>query len=130
VTAVVQTHDRLWRDLWTLARATVDPKDEGYSVFISLFHVDGFEMPGGQESGPPLYRYRDSYEQSYDPAHSAPWLTAWVKWDGCAELTFVSDNIHICGPDHAQQMAGALTRLYELAAELMPDHAATLVASL
>jgi hypothetical protein len=47
-----------------------------------------------------------------------------IKWDGCSNLTFNKAGYrHFCGKQHAMGIGQMIAGIYELAAEIMTEHA-------
>ncbi len=58
------------------------------------------------------------YEEAPDPLFLGS-----IKWDGCSNWDFSKQNcaLHFCGRNKAVEFGVFLGKLYEWAAELMPD---------
>lgn len=73
-----------------------------------------------------LYHVQD-YVDSMDVTESLDeaqvYLSGRIKWDGCADLKFADETLHFCGRSNAVNVGVLLGRLYDLAAELMPQNA-------
>jgi hypothetical protein len=135
--SLTQVHDRVWRDLGYAVRATTSPNADGwqYAVSFEVYEVNGYECDGTRESyyadaeaegyeyGPPVFTRKDatrSGDETKDMGEAEVFLRAMVKWDGCAEL--MPGDWHVCGKAEAAGIGAMLARLYDLAAELMPEH--------
>lgn len=60
--------------------------------------------------------------QTFDPSEAQHYLKGYIKWDGCSELQFGSDDypsLHFCGPTHFRKHFALLKHLYLRASELM-----------
>ena len=46
-------------------------------------------------------------------------VKGFIKWDACANIEF-NNMIHFCGPTHVKNFGTLMTRLFDLAYEMMP----------
>lgn len=65
--------------------------------------------------------------KEYLPPRLDPLITGYVKWDGCSNWDFPSDGcthpLHFCGKQDSIEFGEFLGKLYDWAAELLPNHA-------
>jgi hypothetical protein len=80
-------------------------------------HIEGAGiMPGA-------WLYGANGETSdFDAAE--PFLTGFIKWDGCSNWDFHSRDcmIHFCGRKHATSIGRLMDRLYQIASERMEHY--------
>jgi|ERR1700723_2579379 len=73
----------------------------------------------------PLYRRKDDSNQWTENISEAEiFLSGFVKWDECSNWLFnIQDDcmIHFCVKEEAEQVGRLFGRLYDLAAELIPN---------
>ena len=63
---------------------------------------------------------------TWGSAFTRPWLHGSIKWDGCSNWHFDAQDdlmIHFCGPSDTAKLSKLFERLYQMAAEIMPEHA-------
>ncbi|SRR5260221_9260381 len=79
------------------------------------------------EPGPMLYR--DEHDDfTEDPEQAELYLDGAIRFDGCSNVDFKTDSSlkHFCDRGEAARIGALLARLYDLAAEMMPEHAESL----
>lgn len=136
---IVQVQDRLWRDLGYGVRATPGNHNiDGHPLCVTfiVYEIAGYACEGGAvetytgetegyEYGKPLFVCEGatvSEQMTEDMGKATVQLDAEIKWDGCAHLRPINYT-HICSRGDARKLGAMLERLYDLAAELMPEHA-------
>jgi hypothetical protein len=102
----------------------------GYSVDFEVFKLCGWNPDGSvfyskSLDGPA----EDGITEHIQEAE--PSIDGNIKWDGCCNVSFreCSDNsmLHGCGREDMTNIGVLFDRLYDLAIELMPEHAENLV---
>jgi hypothetical protein len=121
---IALAHDRVWRDIGYAVRATPGNLDADGKAH--LVDVQVFEIACTDDSGKPLFALKGStqggVEWTEKIAEAEVFLTAEIKWDGAAHL-WPGEYWHIGGRRDAQNIGAMLVALYQLAADLMPEHA-------
>lgn len=80
-------------------------------------HVSGAGiMPGAWLYGP------NGGTSDFDVAE--PFLTGFIKWDGCSNWDFHTDDClrHFCGKVHATSIGRLMDRLYQIASERVESY--------
>ena len=101
-------------------RYTVTMIPSEYHVDFTAYSIVGVEA----ETTRPLYwpyGASTAFPGTTDP-NQAEWLVRGsIKWDGCSDLEFNSEDcaIHLCGPTDAIEIGVLLGRVYEMAREAM-----------
>jgi hypothetical protein len=102
----------------------VEMRREGVTVKFTVAHISGLE-----DGTLPLYAKDDEKGCSGDTREFADadvFLSGRIKWDGCSDMKFDEQErvmLHFCGRSDAVNLGMLMARLYDLAAELMPEHA-------
>jgi len=47
-------------------------------------------------------------------------IKGYIKWDDCANIDF-NNSVHLCGPTEAKNLASLITRLHDLAYNILPS---------
>lgn len=87
---------------------------------VEAFEYIGNDVNEDGTDGPKFFNRKDS---SYSPdavyvmEEAEPYLTGYIKWDGCSELNIGCP--HWCGPDDYRKHFRLLEALYRRAQELM-----------
>ena len=123
---------RLWEDIefFVAAKRAAPIESVSYAVEFSLYEVVGWAGDTGfRRPGAALFPKKDTLDANDptdDAALSEPYLHGFVKWDGCSDWHFDAQDelmLHFCGKRQAMRLGTLMERLYDLAAELMPEHA-------
>lgn len=66
-----------------------------------------------------VFMCAETLEETKDPSVCKPQIAGSVKWDGCSNWEFNSDQclFHFCGISGVEALGGALRRCYEIAAK-------------
>lgn len=105
---------------------TTTASDSTFGRFVIDWQVDGTDGFGGYvrftahriinvDGGPPIFR-TETCGFTEDRREAEPYLTGFVKWDGCMEVT---DGMHWCDRDHMEEDFALLRHLREAAFGLM-----------
>lgn len=110
---------RHWHDISFAVEMT---KQEAW-VELKVYEISGW-IEG--DTNKPIYPEKDSNgsEQVETLDAAAVYLSGSIKWDGCSNLNFDEQDrvmLHFCSKTSATNIGVLLGRLYELAAELMPE---------
>jgi len=73
-----------------------------------------------------LENYTGSGDETETLDKAQVYLSGSIKWDGCSNMQFDEQEnvmLHFCGKHNIEKLGTLLSRLYELAAEMMPEHA-------
>jgi hypothetical protein len=116
------TITRLWDDLgYHVTAKPIWPDDNGRPMAIEVRVVEAnLGYLCGPDGDKETVFFRTKTEADVLTAEEAEtFLTGQIKWDGCAHL-YPREYVHICSKDDARRWGEMLTRLYDLAAEMMP----------
>lgn len=86
--------------------------------------IVGEHVSGGR-AVPGSWTYQDINCEFVDDFDSSEtFLSGSIKWDGCSNWNFHTDQCmrHFCGRDDATSIGRLMTRLYEIAAERVPHY--------
>lgn len=106
-----------WQDISYAAEATRKDGDLHVDVKawkVAVFNDDGSLLLDTDGRG---------HTASLDEAEVV--VTGYIRWDGCSNFYFGEEGglmLHFCGVKQAIQVGTLLERLYEMAAELIPEH--------
>lgn len=93
-----------------------DPQD--YAVNYTIYRVAGGDLED-------LYydAKDDGATTTQDLTQAEIFLTAWVKWDGCTELSWNSSehSTHLCGKSGITELTALLQQLYVYSAQFIGD---------
>lgn len=121
---IAQVHDRIWRDLGYAVRATTGNHHEGrpLEVEVKVYEIVAYGSDNGERDSFARKGSTCSGDETEDMAEAEVFLEGHIKWDGAAHLW---PNEYWClgGRRNAVSAGAMLVRLYDLAAELMPEHA-------
>lgn len=105
---------RRWDDIQYMATMT-----EGTNEFYANFIVYDLH-------GQPSRFLPDGTRTAREPDRTHPFLSGFVRCDGCMNMRFDDQErhmLHVCDVTQAQEYGVLLRRLYVLAAEVMAEHA-------
>ena len=104
-------------------------KDIGYTVSMTIGNQNNcyvdfqvFEILHEDENSNPVYWEKESLSSvpgTTDTEKARPLIEEYMKWDACANIDF-DNSVHICGPTAAKNLGLLLSRLFDLAYEMMP----------
>jgi hypothetical protein len=109
----------IWQDINFVAR--VSPR-EGWIDFL-VFKVNGWSGTA------PSFDKRSAgagYDPTSDWKEAIVFLDGSIKWDGCMNFCFPDQEhvmLHVCGRREAKDLGVLMDRLYDVAAQCMPEHA-------
>lgn len=111
---------RDYRDIPLLGFRVVIEEVRSHSVSLRVHEIVGFDA-----RDPNVLLFMDAsneFPSESDHEKAGVYLSAFIKWDGCCDIHFKEHGHHFCGIKDAGAVGLLLRRLYELAAELMPEH--------
>lgn len=74
-----------------------DPKYRDHCLDVRIFEVEGWLLDG-------------------TPHETSPYMSAYIKWDGCANFDFPDDVcVHMCGRGSAESHCAAVMAVFDLA---------------
>lgn len=114
-----------WVDIGYAASVTPTPGCDGFVVDVRVVEILG-ELADGSF----LFCGENNAANPAESFEAAPtYLSGSIKWDGCSNLQFDEQEscmLHFCSRKGASNVGVLLERLYDLAREAMPKHAAYL----
>jgi hypothetical protein len=121
---ISQVHDRVWRDLGYAVRATTGNFCEGrpLEVQVKVFEIVGYGSDNGERDSYARKGATTSQDETEDMAEAEVFLAGHIRWDGAAHL-WPAEYWCLGGRRNAVSTGAMLVRLYDLAAELMPESA-------
>ena len=101
-----------FKDIKYTVQMTIGTQNNCY-VDFEVYEIIGFS------SDKPIYQNRSDAD-STNGIENAEWIVRGsIKWDACANIEF-SNCVHFCGPIGAKNFGSLMTRLFDLAYEMMP----------
>lgn len=115
---------RVWKDIDFTVQ--MRREDEESWVDFTVYAIEGGLLE--EDGGNVWYEQEGSMtgEMTEDLSTSSIYLSGNIKWDGCSNMTFNEQDrcmLHFCGRQNAMYIGDLLGRLYDLALEMMPEHA-------
>ncbi len=84
-------------------------------------HLTVYESWEGYKGQPNFKHKSCQFSSTQNPVESNSYLDGYIKWDGCASLN-LPEQEHFCGREELVKFTTMLTRLYDVALELMPKN--------
>jgi hypothetical protein len=112
-----------FEDIMYAVRVVCESPDD-VTVKFSAVRISGFAESGAHVYAKDDERGCSGVTDDFDDANV--FLSGRIKWDGCADMKFDEQEtvmLHFCGRNDVANLGALLPRLYDLAAELMPEHA-------
>lgn len=101
-----------FKDIEYTVKMTIGTQNN-YYVDFEVYDIIGFEFDK------PIYQSCLSAD-SRDNIENAEWvIRGSIKWDACANIEF-SNFVHLCGPIDAKNFGILMSRLFDMACEMMP----------
>ena len=103
-------------------------KTNAYYADFEVFEITGhIYSEKGVEFDPPKPEYpgrRDCNKRVLETKKAARMIEGSIKWDGCSNLNLYPDEecmTHFCGRESATDLGEVLGKMYDLAAEIIPE---------
>lgn len=117
--AMIYTERRDWFDIGHTAVAVPCPGSEDHVVDVRIFTI--------VSTSPPAEFAKDglNFPSTPDIDSADVYLSGSIKWDGCSNWHFDAQDdamLHFCSRKEAGDIGELLRRLYDLAAEIIPEH--------
>jgi hypothetical protein len=114
---------------WTDIQFAVVMHREGDNLWVDfkayeIVYCDDWDNP--KSYGYYVTGWTSSVETIETIEGAQVYLSGSIKWDGCSNMQFDEQEkamLHFCGKSNAMNIGTLLERLYDLAAEMMPEHA-------
>ncbi len=111
-----QAQQKTWEDIGFMAVA--EPKESSCDFKAYRVWVHGDKLLPSKKKADSLPDFAESLEDAH------VYLDGFVKWDGCSNWTFAGElcpPLHFCDKQEAVNIGELLARLYDWAAELIPN---------
>lgn len=123
------TTQRKWRSEWTPEKSigfvaewvTTHQPDDGRVLWVdfTIWSVAGHDVPAHSGPGAALYQRKGSdnscdFVETTDEAE--PLVSGYLKWDGCNEVNWTDDGVHMCGLADRDRQHTALAMVLRTAA--------------
>lgn len=123
------TETRLNDDIWYFAAIKYDTtKQTDDSERVVYVEFKAYKVIGWDtKTGAAVFEKADDpcCGPTESPCEAEVFLSGSVKWDGCSNWRFDSQDdvmIHFCSVGQAENVGKLFRWLYEIAADIMPDH--------
>ncbi len=114
-----QHHEQFWEDLGYYAVVIRNKPDD---LHVDLKAYDACVAKNATSDWHVEFLSEGSVDTATPKIEEAkPFLTAFIKWDGCAEFWYREAQNHFCGKKDAMDFGKLHERLYDAARELLSD---------